>query len=280
MVRLRKTPATVAPVSAASACAGGTDNQAPTIVASAGSEAKLGREAIKGDDANNETRANSAGETCKHAGWAEHPNSTCEPATADPKKYRLLLCRFLDLDRPIVTTRMLAFLRQDGCMAELFRFIVQPHLALREERAAAGDEAGISTTPVPDVTRRAFRSLKMLVDDPRVTEMLRGNLGTLMPVLFEIFECLPQLWSSESREGPSLYHWSALLHTVRCNCSCLDAYSNKPTHHTMRCTDDERQYRGVCQRAGGTRWSGYAVVLASGSTSVRVTRHSGGHCAG
>ena len=28
------------------------------------------------------------------------------------KKFRLLLARFLDLERPLVTTRMLAFLRQ------------------------------------------------------------------------------------------------------------------------------------------------------------------------
>lgn len=41
------------------------------------------------------------------AGWSEHPNAICA-RQEDAVKFRLLLARFLDLERPIVTTRMLA----------------------------------------------------------------------------------------------------------------------------------------------------------------------------
>jgi hypothetical protein len=130
----------------------------------------------------------------KLSGWAEHPNSVCKPATAEAKKFRLLLARFLDLDRPIVTPRMLAFLRQDGCLAELGRFIANPTLALADEVEHGPQEGSeLCSSSAPDITRRAFRSLKMLVDDARVTEMLRCNLSTMIPVVFEIFGELPEV---------------------------------------------------------------------------------------
>eukprot|EP01047_Picozoa_sp_COSAG01_P076109 COSAG01_NODE_13260_length_1609_cov_1.115079_1_plen_156_part_10 len=87
------------------------------------------------------------GEGCDHrpqAGWSQHPNRICAVSSpsGDAKKFRLLLSRFLDLERPIVTTRMLAFLRQRGCIGELIRFIVRPQLAASE---------AVRTPPCPPV---------------------------------------------------------------------------------------------------------------------------------
>ena len=108
-------------------------------------------------------------------------------------------------------------MRQEGCLPELMRFIVRPRLEFAEEGSVANDDGSSDEpdAPKPDYVRRAFRSLKMLVDDPRVSEMLMDSLTEHMPVAFEIFESTtPTAWSMENRDLPSLYHWSALMHTM------------------------------------------------------------------
>ena len=100
-------------------------------------------------------------------------------------------------------------------MHELMRFIVRPRVEVAEEAQETDANDGDVDKPPPDYVRRAFRSLKMLVDDPRVSQMLFDNLSDLAPVAFEIFENLtPETWSMEDREVPSLFHWSALVHTM------------------------------------------------------------------
>ncbi len=102
-----------------------------------------------------------------------------------------------------------SFLRQDGCLPELMRFIVRP----RKDFADGSDSN--ADAPQPDYVRRAFRSLKMLVDDPRVSGMLMDGLADHVPVAFEIFEsATPEQWSMDNRDLPSLFHWSALVHTM------------------------------------------------------------------
>ncbi len=102
------------------------------------------------------------------------------------------------------------FLRQDGCLPELMRFIVRPRLEFAEEGSDCNADA-----PQPDYIRRAFRSLKMLVDDRRVSEMLMDGLAEHVPVAFEIFEsATPAQWSMDNRNLPSLFHWSALVHMM------------------------------------------------------------------
>merc|ERR1712093_413912 len=95
------------------------------------------------------------------------------------------------------------------------RFIVRPRVEVAEEAQETDANDEHADKPPPDYVRRAFRSLKMLVDDPRVSQMLFDNLSDLAPVAFEIFENLtPETWSMEDREVPSLFHWSALVHTM------------------------------------------------------------------
>ena len=102
------------------------------------------------------------------------------------------------------------FLRQEGCLSELIRFIVRPRTEFVEEGSDGSD-----TGAKPDYVRRAFRSLKMLVDDPRVSGMLMEGLAEHIPVAFEIFESTtPETWSMDNRNLPSLFHWSALVHTM------------------------------------------------------------------
>ena len=101
------------------------------------------------------------------------------------------------------------FLRQEGCLSELIRFIVRPRVEFVEDSASDVD------TPKPDYVRRAFRSLKMLVDDHRVSGMLMDGLAEYIPVAFEIFDSTtPETWSMDNRNLPSLFHWSALVHTM------------------------------------------------------------------
>ena len=82
--------------------------------------------ASPGSDSSSSTTPDLAADIATKTGWAAHPNQICNMTRA--KKFRLLLARFLDLERPLVTTRMLAFLRQEGCLPELMRFIVNPNL--------------------------------------------------------------------------------------------------------------------------------------------------------
>ena len=70
------------------------------------------------------------------------------------------------------------------------RFIVRPRVEVAEEAQETDANDGDVDKPPPDYVRRAFRSLKMLVDDPRVSQMLFDNLSDLAPVAFEIFENL------------------------------------------------------------------------------------------
>lgn len=59
------------------------------------------------DEEEQEDEEAAAAERRDAAGWSEHPNAICA-RQEDAMKFRLLLARFLDLERPIVTTRMLA----------------------------------------------------------------------------------------------------------------------------------------------------------------------------
>ena len=59
------------------------------------------------EDEEEEDEEEAAAKRRDAAGWSEHPNAICA-RQEDAVKFRLLLARFLDLERPIVTTRMLA----------------------------------------------------------------------------------------------------------------------------------------------------------------------------
>ena len=125
-----------------------------------------------------------------------------------------MLCIRLALN-PLLDTALgppcshVQILRQEGCLPELIRFIVRPRIEFVEEGSASDD------APQPNYVRRGFRSLKMLVDDPRVSGMLMDNLKDHVPVTFEIFESTtPEKWSMDNRNLPSLFHWSALVHTM------------------------------------------------------------------
>ena len=226
-----------------------------------------------------ESPASIAGKT----GWAAHPNQICKMGRA--KKFRLLLARFLDLERPLVTTRMLAFLRQDGCLPELMRFIVNPELAVSDAAAedthniAVDRDDGPGGSKGPDLVRRAFRSLKMLVDDERIHSMLQQNLSGFVPVLFEVFDVLERMQAAAGgsadwappRSSPSLYHWAALVNSLLNSCmEDFVAVRSRPGGARSRSKGSMLSHPRVCRP---WRRADFLASSSAGYTSSLSTSH-------
>jgi hypothetical protein len=118
----------------------------------------------------------------------------------------------------------------------------------------------------------------MLVDDPRVTEMLRTNLGEHVGVAFEIFGALSptpagdgvgvtRSWDPDSREAPSLFHWSALTSTM---------LNLRTEEFIVSLVAD----RATTEQTSGGDQAAAAAAAAAAATAAATAAESGGAEAG